>query len=313
MSDLTNEQLFLEHLSSTLSVADDLTDSFNHFSLHFKHSSGRMLHQVLRSPDDLPLRLIPGWDSYICPQPHRAAGKPSLSDIPHVYWAVLDIDPLTNATDSIDSEILDGVHDQFYIKLGIPYRHCTTILTGRGAQIWIPISPARPSILRDLQHTLDIYGIFSYLNNCGWGIDPTCFEASHIFRLPGTINSKTGATALVWQTPRDYLPIVLSDYLEQAPPPPSLAPRAAGQPLGTGAILTACSPQARDFLAWGAAAPQSRHRQAFIACAQLQELGVPLDTARPLVASAAACCKPPLTDWEDILVRTYARKNAESA
>ena len=312
MSDLTNEQLFLEHLSSTLSVADDLTDSFNHFSLHFKHSSGRMLHQVLRSPDDLPLRLIPGWDSYICPQPHQATGKPSLSDIPHVYWAVLDIDPLPGGGQDYPN-VFDDVADFFYTLKGLPRKWPTIVLTGRGAQIWLPISPSHPSILRDLQYTLNQLEIFEFLNTRGWAVDPTCFEASHIFRLPGTINSRTGTTAIVWQTPEDYCPVALSDYVEKAPPPPSLAPRAAGQPLGTGAILTACSPQARDFLAWGAAAPQSRHRQAFIACAQLQELGVPLDTARPLVASAAACCKPPLTDWEDILVRTYARKNAESA
>jgi len=301
---------FLDSLSESLDVADALDFPFHHFSLHFKHSSGRMLHQTCSVPSDIPARVaaMPGWDAYICPQPHKILGKPTLSDIKHVYWAVLDIDPLTDAHMNLDTCAALKTQLQIVLSKDIDP---VVVLTGRGTQFWIPISPTSGRILRDLQYTLDQCGFFRTLNILGWAIDPTCFEASHIFRIPESLNTKTGTQAFIWQSPKSYIPLVLSDYLLTAPTPNPPAPRGQEPPHNLGSILTSVSPQARDFLAFGAKAPQSRHRQAFIACAQLKELGVPLDTARPLVQSAAAACTPPLTDWEDVLVRTYAR-NSES-
>lgn len=244
-----------------------------------------------------------GWDFFICPNQHSAAGKPRIADMVRFHWMVVDIDPITaEANRSSDLLAIADLVDR-------RFNHQSSVVsTGRGLHLWYRVTTLLPDdALRFLysakRHCEDLTEALARL---GWAIDPTCFDLSHIFRLPGTINHKNG---LLCDTIRFSANIMLSTLLPRYEPPVLAVPERS--PLAGGAdslaILCALSPQARNFIMHGAIPHvESRHRQAFITAVQLLELGVPLDTALALVGAGAARCNPPMTDHEALVRRTYA-------
>lgn len=285
-------------------------------SVFVKHPDSRgLIHRRLCTLDGLATFVdsyasSPYWDFFVCPNQHSHYNKPNTAAMLSLEWLVLDLDPIVAAAAStVSQNALSSICDDFMGGLS------TVVYSGRGYHLWYRIGMNRQDsigpmgaieFIRRAKYAAEC--LTQPLANLGWALDPTSFDWSHIFRLPGTVNRKTGNMATVTRWAGIVpIPRCLPEQWVAVPASTAQDRTHLVNP-DVASVLCAVSPQARNFIMHGAIPGiESRHRQAFITSVQLLELGVPLNTALLYVSQGASRCMPALTDHADIVRRVYAR------
>ena len=246
-------------------------------------------------------------DFYVCLNPSMTNRiKPRIEDITAFRWWLLDIDPIDPAGDgrlfdtiTITNELdrMFGFHPYFY-----------RVWSGRGRQMWIPIADNGFSaeeaqlLVKGCTEEL-IRRIGPVLRREGCHIDAACAEISHLARLPGTTNTKTGAVASIdpkaGPTCRaELLRVQDMKRFAAAPPEPPIVTVIPDGPISVWTALTfwnALTPFNRGFITTGVdTATESRHRRATATARQLRDIGCPSDLALSWLMDGAGRSKPRL-------------------
>lgn len=225
--------------------------------------------------------------------------KPGLDSITTARLLMLDFDPLVPAP--LEAQLLSAITNTLESLSGTPLHY--PVNSGRGLQVWIPL-PENSLTIPEAQ--LLVKGLVNYLreematslSECGYMLDPSCAELSHLARFPGSINPKTGRRAHFLDA-RGTEPISLSvlDKIKAQPvhvmEPTSLPPTSS--PWYTDAILNALGTNNRAFINYGtSSARESRHVRAWSAAKQLKDSGCDADLAAYLLWQGAEKCEPSL-------------------
>lgn len=232
------------------------------------------------------------WNFYLCPNPTTARSKPTTSEILATRWLVLDFDFNCGSGELV--EAWAGL----CTSLNEVRRPTWLVRTGRGLHAWYELDnwptesrPARAA-MRWFQ---------AQLPSGSWHLDPTCADISHVFRMPGTKNTRSGSMAEIVQERADtklesgFLEAALASMPEEPPPPKVVLPES----YEAFRLLSLLPPTARRFLQEGIkSSERSRHQAAFATGAALGELEVAPDAAAAMAEEGARLCVPRLKDWE---------------
>lgn len=268
----------------------------------FAKKDGHVLGGRLRSLDALvgTIRNAEhiGWNLYLnanptVPCPHKR--KLSRENVNWWRYVIVDLDPTPDALappspGSCDHKLLTKAH---------------RIYSGRGYQYWLPLakmeprwwdnglregSPPAERIMQGYLHSLaaqtDAWAP-------GWMVDTTCSDLGRVVRCPGSINQKTGKRAVVEQV-APLGGVEVRELLKYAVPPHAPDPAVRIKSENLYAILPHLNVRARTFILWGAQSP-GRHSACFATCKNLQEVGVPKETAYRLLHVGAEKCWE--ADW----------------
>jgi hypothetical protein len=241
-------------------------------------------------------------DCYVCLNPSSSVGrvKPTIEEITEFKFWMLDLDPTTEPrNDAIYA--VDILCNALQTAFGfIPF--FWFVDSGRGRQFWIPVEP-NTLYVDDAQRL--IKGVTQYLTEItpdlrthGYRIDSACAEVSHMARLPGSINTKTGLTATILRgwgaqmlTVADMQPFAAPAPTPTEPINPTIYESKAGLLL----LFNSLTWRNRAFIMEGADAELVSRHSRFFACAkQMHELSCPPDMALGLLKEAAHKCRPSL-------------------
>jgi hypothetical protein len=258
-------------------------------------------------------------DTYVCLNPCTPhSRKPSKGDVLLVRWIGIDLDPLDTPS-HYPLTAIDNLRMSLAKLQTNPWSYSIALNSGRGVQLWIKmlettnITMADDCIYRLTRFLID--DCTAQLAKQGYRIDPACAEVSHIFRLPGTRNSKTGGTSFYYAmvNPPECLDwAVLRPLAGRGPQP---APTVASPPPGKEMFWLAAQlcPTARHFLLFGTDTNgDSRHKACFVAAKNLKELNTNPDVAEILLMIGASKCNPPLPshDWSRIFRQVFGDHQA---
>lgn len=127
-----------------------------------------------------------GRDLYVTGNPLRAGvtGRPFAADVVEQRVCLIDLDPADSSPEAAEA-VKQAARRVAELTLG------AHVFSGRGHQIWARIAPGvDPERL--------VKGMRKRYSGDGVKIDGT-FDASRLMRLPGSVNTRTGATAgVVW-------------------------------------------------------------------------------------------------------------------
>lgn len=239
-------------------------------------------------------------DFYVCLNPSETSRiKPRIEDITAFKWWLLDFDPIENPD---YPAAMVKVEDALKAMFGfIP--HYWYVNSGRGRQLWIEVY-GQHGTMEDAQ--LLVKGCTDELirragvdlQAHGVRIDEACAEISHLGRLPGTLNTKTGQMAAILSERSGWQVLLASDMTQyKAAPPEPPQERGVVLPLGMAKLLwwNSLTPWNRNFIQMGVDTNiESRHRRATAAARQLRDLEVDPETAKEWLHDGALACKPRL-------------------
>ena len=248
------------------------------------------------------IKMLGNWDVYACLNPARTTkGKPTIADITAVRWFMVDVDPLADTVLPNYGPVNEWLRNWLANELGIDHYAPTTVFTGRGFQLWVPVAHTTETMCAHA----GIKGLIQQLATelpaeFGVKVDTTSGEISRVARLPGTINSKTGLMAEIVQHPREQHAECSLEALDKFAVMQYSVP--AQQSLEGGTyeqIITALSPWSREFVLHGVASSvTSRHGRGYALLQELKNLGVARNFAHQMLISGCHRCKPPITDTD---------------
>lgn len=230
---------------------------------------------------------------YVAPNPAstRAGTRHNASQVTHWSWFLVDIDPVE---DTAEPELTaDVVLGKLWSWWGIDFsqRRPLLIHSGRGVQIWIR--------LEDIPLNPDVCGTFNprvaRITNGFWlkrlaeeigtmrgcRIDTTCMDLPRVMRCPGTLNTKTGKSALLI-VPSAEMYVGLAKQLVKAVPPDLFKPvPITTMPAGTPwqQVFVHLTIRAQKYLTEGKDEP-GRHDTMFHTALCLAERGLDRDEVR---------------------------------
>jgi putative DNA primase/helicase len=184
----------------------------------------------------------PAGDVYLGLNPIRAEvafppGRARDADVALVRCLLVDCDP-EGQDHAAAGELADMVAARLASSCGL---RATRIHTGRGRQLWLEHETVLPSDTRLAVRSRLLRALGARFNLVGRAhVDPVVHNVARLARLPGTINSRTGAVAAI-EDEGESTPALLSDLehltlaLEAEVGPkrvshPRPAPRAPDQP-----------------------------------------------------------------------------------
>jgi hypothetical protein len=241
-----------------------------------------------------------GMNFYVAPNPAvtRAGTRHTAAQVTHWSWFLIDIDPVEDkAQPELVTEVVLGKLGKWW---GIDFntRRPLLIHSGRGAQVWIRLDDQsldhRSAMVESLFGTPDYRRIARITNGFwlkklaeeigtmrGCRIDTTCADLPRVMRCPGTMNTKTGKSAiLIVPSAEQYLGLANSLVAEVPvglfePVPVPVLP--AGTPWQ--AVYVHLTMRAQNYLTQGKDEP-GRHDTMFHVALCLAERGLDRDSVR---------------------------------
>ena len=244
-------------------------------------------------------------DFYVCLNPSAEGSfiKPRISDITAFNYWLIDLDPISVQPSTAACLLVLQKHLAAMFGF-LPYFYWLD--SGRGRQAWVPVVGPTPAAVgqqcvKGCTAEL-IRRAGTDLAEAGFRVDEACAEISHLARLPGTVNTKTGQFAYLaaGQGGEEWLAAAdMERFAAPAPPPaPAVVPWDDSVKLTTGQLLgwwNALTPFNRAFCQQGTdTVVESRHRRATAVARQLRDLGCSPSLAMSWLLDGARWSKPPL-------------------
>lgn len=280
-----------------------------------------------------------GWNFYVQPNPSARIGgtRARTEDITEWRWFIVDLDPIADVVPRTLTEIAHAVQAVMSGYLGHRFDDVWPVVlySGRGIQIWYPVSPwkmlpgeevnftrlgglwqSTPGFFEDsvtvttLQTTRAITLAQRYwlgriaervLPKWGYAVDVSVSDLPRLARCPGTFNQKTGHLAVRFNDPVGALDG--RNFLRYVPTAVYVERRGEVRTAPDGMPWQAADPfltrRASAWLLNGEAEP-GRHWGASAAARSLAEAGVGYGQIVAALEAGGAKCRPPLTDMEYI-------------
>lgn len=245
-------------------------------------------------------------DFYVCLNPSVTNRiKPRIEDITSFQWWLLDLDPISSADPNTYAALVVTTNGLLSLFGFIPNYYWVD--SGRGRQMWIPVTscgtdiPTAQLLVKGCTEELT-RSIGTDLGALGFRLDEACAEVSHLARLPGTVNTRTGRNTGIASSIGGEITLTSGDmeqFISRAPEPSLPFVRWGGdEPPGIWQIMAwwnGLTPFNRAFIQQGVdTTVESRHRRATAAARQLRDLGCAPDTALGWLLDGADRCTPRL-------------------